>query len=179
MTSYVINRKYFVTIDQSASCDVQALFGVSQGSILGPILFNLYFRDTEKLAKSHGLQIYRYADNMQCYFGAERQLSRNLIADKIRCFVHDLKSWMSNNFLKLNENKTNVIEFASIRIDKCNLPPLDQICRQFQSAILRGYINNSLLLLICVTAGAATYVANGGNIRTFVVSVYSLHTGCS
>ena len=121
LTSYVINRKYFVEIDQSASCDVQALFGVSQGSILGPILFNLYFRDTEKLAKSHGLQIHRYADDMQCYFGAERQLSRNLIADKIRCFVHDVKSWMSNNFLKLNENKTNVIEFASTGIDKCKL----------------------------------------------------------
>ena len=124
LTSYVINHKYFVKIDQSVSCDVQALFGVPQGSILGPILFNLYFRDAEKLAKSHGLQFicmlmicsvilelrdsckllicssaHLYADDMQCYFGAERQLSPNLIADKIRCFVHDLKSWMSNNFL--------------------------------------------------------------------------------
>ena len=42
-----------------------------QGSILGPILFNLYFQETELLAKSHDFNIHLYTDDMQCYFGVD------------------------------------------------------------------------------------------------------------
>ena len=38
-----------------------------------------------------------------------------LIAKKIQCFVSDLKSWMNANFLLLNEQKTNFVEFVPSR----------------------------------------------------------------
>ena len=49
--SYLCNRRYVVKINQSLLRDVELFSGVSQGSILGPVLFNLYFQETELLAK--------------------------------------------------------------------------------------------------------------------------------
>ena len=53
-----------------------------------------------------------YADDIQCYFGFASDTPMNLIVKEIQCFVSDLKSWMNTNFLLLNEQKTNCVEFV-------------------------------------------------------------------
>ena len=35
-----------------------------------------------------------------------------VIVEKIQCFVSDLKKWINVNFLSLNEQKTNFVEFV-------------------------------------------------------------------
>ena len=46
-------------------------------------------------------------------FGFAGDMPMTLIVEKVQCFVSDLKSWINANFLLLNEQKTNFVEFVS------------------------------------------------------------------
>ena len=62
------------------------------------------------IAKSHGFSVHSYADDMQCYFELGKNISIDFVSDKITSFLLALKNWMTSNCLKLNKNKTKVIE---------------------------------------------------------------------
>ena len=112
-STYLNNRSYFVKGAGCTSHTVDVKSGVPQGSILGPVLFNLYFKSAELIANSHGLFVHSYADDMQCYLSFDKDFSVDMIKHKIGAFLQDLKHWMTSNFLKLNESKTKVIEILS------------------------------------------------------------------
>ena len=76
------NRSYFAKGAGCASHTVEVKSGVLQGSILGPVLFNLYFKRAELIANLPGLDVHSYADDMQCYFSFDRDSSVDMIKNK-------------------------------------------------------------------------------------------------
>ena len=88
---YLNNRSYFVKGAGCISHTVDVKSGVPQVSVLGPVLFKLYSKSAELVANSHGLFVHSYADDMQCYFSSDKDFSVDMIKNKIRAFLQDLK----------------------------------------------------------------------------------------
>jgi len=120
LESYLKNRTYCVKIGDTMSSVMELLFGVPQGSLLGPILFILYTKFLQKIAKKYGLDIQLYADDSQLYIGfsASRPSELADVKERIRQCLMEIKAWMLENFMKLNEAKTELLVFGSSRILK-------------------------------------------------------------
>ena len=112
--SYLNDRSFTVNIDKSRSKKCFLRIGVPQGSILGPILFILYTKELELIAKKHGFNIHLYADDTQLYieFNPLHDQYQNIEQRIINCF-EEVSCWMSDNKLKLNPNKTEVVVVKS------------------------------------------------------------------
>jgi len=96
--SYLQDRKQSVMIDGTKSEMKDLRYGVSQGSVLGPILFLLYTSPVGDIIKRHGLNCHLCADDTQLYLSFKPTYAeqRGSIA-KIEGCVSEIDSWMVCN----------------------------------------------------------------------------------
>ena len=66
LLSYLSGRSKFVPIDDKYSSRKPIHFGIPQGSILGPLIFNLYVAGLNDVISSH-TNCYQYADDTTLY----------------------------------------------------------------------------------------------------------------
>ena len=112
--SYLCHRSCSVNINNTFSDFICLLFGVPQGSILGPILFILYTKHVQHIASKYGLYIQLYADDTQLYIGFNSKSTTSVETAKINieCCIKEIKVWMCTRYLKLNEDETKLLFFA-------------------------------------------------------------------
>ena len=115
--SYLDMRSFEVFIEGKGSIKEWLLYGVPQGSLLGPLLFILYTKDITAIALKHGLNIHIYADDTQLYIAFKPIGSLVGLKDKICNCLKEIKLWMSKNFLQVNENKTELLVISSKTCD--------------------------------------------------------------
>ena len=134
--SYLSDRSQSVKIHGSVSDDTPLVFGVPQGSALGPILFTMYTTPIGDIIRRHQLNFHLYADDTQLYVNFELSDDDNKLSslNKIENCVSEVRMWMNTNFLKLNEDKTVALVHASrnnqtkhnitaIKIGDCDITP--------------------------------------------------------
>ena len=110
-SSYLSDRSFFVSLDGFESDGHDISSGILQGSILGPLLFSLYILPLGELITTHGVNFHFYADDTQLYLSVAPDDPSAL--DPLLSCLSSIKCWMSNNFLKLNEDKTEVLIIGS------------------------------------------------------------------
>ncbi len=112
--SYLECRPQYVRVGDAASIPVQLDFSVPQGSVLGPQLFSLYIFPLKEIIHSYVLQYHTYAYYLQLYvsFSPSEQHAETGMA-RIEACIREIRQWMNNNFLKINDNETEFMLIGS------------------------------------------------------------------
>ena len=116
-SSFLRKRTMRVKINDCFSEVFELEYGVPQGSVLGPLLFNIYIRSVYTHVEMSGFTIKGFADDHQLYVSFSPDFQYHFLGDRIRLVLTRINEWMNCFFLKLNQSKTQVIVFgpASIR----------------------------------------------------------------
>ena len=108
---FLRDRRQSVGIDGQKSSLKECLFGVPQGSVIGPFLFNIYVRNLIKTMEEAGFTIHGYADDHQILFSFKIDFQVAAIRSTIPQGLDIISRWMNRHFLKLNPSKSQVIIF--------------------------------------------------------------------
>ena len=106
--SYLNSRKQFVSSDGFISQLMTIKCDVTQGSILGPLLFILYVNDICNV--SNRLNLILYTDDTSVFMSnTDIEVLQQIFTSELQKLAH----WLEVNKLVLNINKTNYVIFSN------------------------------------------------------------------
>ena len=134
--SYLTNRSQRVVINNTISTSQPLAHGVPQGSVLGPLLFILYFAPLQDIIRSHDLDCMMYADDSQIYITIQ-PTCRELSLERLDLCIKDVKEFFHSNMLACNIRKTDIVHFlsrysridpiSSVSVGDVNIVPSPQV----------------------------------------------------
>ncbi|XP_049883240.1 uncharacterized protein LOC126378842 [Pectinophora gossypiella] len=86
--------------------------GLPQGSVLSPLLYNIYTSNLESALDSN-VQILQYADDLLLYYTHQ---SVQKACSSLSCSLNLLKKWLDSNGLELSPTKSSVVLFSRMRL---------------------------------------------------------------
>ena len=115
--SYFTQRKNHVHINGANSDVVPLVWGVPQGSVIGPQSFPMYVQPVCDILREHNVDYHMYADDIQIMLTCDPMIpgDAECAIFKLSKCVKDVEKWMLANKLKLNQNKTEFLIAVSRR----------------------------------------------------------------
>ena len=105
--SYLTGRKQVVKINGRLSTTGNITCGVPQGSILGPLLFNIYVND---MITSVNCDLFLYADDSTLLVSGKNPA---VIQNSLSIELNAIRGWLEENKLSIHLGKTESILIAS------------------------------------------------------------------
>jgi hypothetical protein len=106
---FLNKRSQKVMVGKTLSEKAQVTSGVPQGTVLGPLLFNIFIDDIKENISS---KLRLYADDCVVY----RQIKNEVDVQLLQEDLNNIAKWVKHNKMGLNIKKCKVIKFGS-RID--------------------------------------------------------------
>jgi hypothetical protein len=106
--TYLGEREQYVVAGGERSTRTRCIFGVPQGSVLGPFLFSVYVSPIAEVITSQGVQFHQYADDTQLYVAIK---SDSDIKKLEECTL-EVRDWFTRNGMLLNPDKSEVLLVA-------------------------------------------------------------------
>ena len=114
--SYLKGRHQSVKINADYSSWKEILDGVPQGSVLGPLLFNIFINDLFLIVEHS--DVCNYADDNSL---TVTDTSINTIISKLGSDIQNLTLWFKNNGMLLNGDKCQLMTIESSRTTRNNV----------------------------------------------------------
>ena len=121
--SYLSDRYQSTSVNNSSSSPSQLMYDVPQGSVLGPILFALYTTPLSDIIANHSVNHQLFTEDTQLQKSAPLSEVTNFTTELSAC-TDDIKTWMTGNQLKLNNDKTEALLFPFLFSLKPSTVPL-------------------------------------------------------
>lgn len=116
LVNFIINllsqRTITININDTTKVSRTLFKGLPQGSVLSPLLYNIYTYDLE-IALNSSVNILQYADDLLLY---SSDASLDHACNKLSSSLNLLKSWLDCNGLELSTSKSSVVVFSRRRI---------------------------------------------------------------
>jgi hypothetical protein len=109
--SFLYGRTQRVRINSSLSTDIDVIFGVPQGSVLGPVLFNIYIHSLYNIICKAGFSASGYADDSNARLTFSLCFQNNVLTQELPKLMDKITQMMNDFFLKINPDKTEIILF--------------------------------------------------------------------
>ena len=135
MLSYLKERIQRVKINSNFSEWMEIKQGVPQGSILGPLLFNIYINDIFLVLNKS--KLCNYADDNTIWVTNE---NKNEIVYDLESEVAILNTWFTENYMILNGDKSKLITFQTnpVRHDVAQMNINGHVIKESNSVKLLG-----------------------------------------
>lgn len=127
LKSYLRNRTQVVKLNNILSKSEEVDYGVPQGTILGPILFNIYINNLFSINTTG--EIFGYADDTAVFYEADTWQELKLLVEND---MKQIKDWFDHKLLTINLQKTHFIPFSC---NKANLPLFKKIVVKTQGKV--------------------------------------------
>ena len=110
--SYLFNRTQCVSLNNNLSDAADVIYGVPQGSILGPLLFLIFLNDLPLYIQSTSTSVDLYADGT--YFCCTCSSHDKLVLERnVQASLDCHQGWCHENGMVLNTDKTKVMLITS------------------------------------------------------------------